>query len=106
MLKPAEVRAAQDGLSGLASWYDLPGRQMANGRVFDPDAMNVAMLKVPLGTVVTVRLAEDPSRSIAVTVTDRGPYEPGRVVDLTPAAFTALVGNTRPGLAKVVVTLA
>lgn len=41
-------------VSGVASWYNLLGHQMANGKVFDPNAMNAAVLKVPLGTVVTV----------------------------------------------------
>jgi rare lipoprotein A len=92
-------------LRGLASYYNLVGRRMANGRIFDPRAMQAAMLRVPLGTAVTVRLAEDPSRFITVTITDRGPYGPGRIIDLTPAAFEALVGSTRPGLANVIVTI-
>jgi tRNA G46 methylase TrmB len=32
----------------------------------DADAMNAAMLRLPLGTVVTVRLVEDPSRSVTL----------------------------------------
>ena len=92
-------------VSGVASWYNLVGRQMANGRVFDANAMNAAMLKVPLGTVVTVHLADDPSRNVSVTITDRGPYKAGRVIDLTPAAFQALTGTLNAGLARVVVTL-
>jgi len=78
---------------------------MANGQLFDPSGMNAAMLKVPLGTMVTVQLADNPSRSIKVTITDRGPYGPGRVIDLTKAAFESLVGSTRSGLANVIVTV-
>ncbi len=48
-------------ITGLASWYNFVGRRMANGKLFDPKAMNAAMLHVPLGTVATVRLAEHPS---------------------------------------------
>jgi hypothetical protein len=90
-------------ISGIASWYNLVGHQMANGKMFDPNAMNAAMLGVPLGTTVTVKTQGDPSQSIKVTVTDRGPYAPGRVIDLTKGAFQALVGNTHVGLAPVTV---
>jgi rare lipoprotein A len=90
-------------ISGLASWYNLIGHRMANGQTFNPDATNAAMLRIPLGTVVTVRLVEDPSRSVIVTITDRGPYAAGRVIDLTRTAFKALTGSTNAGLVKVIV---
>lgn len=88
-------------ISGLASWCNLPGQQMANGKIFDPHAMAAAMRAVPLGTKVVVQSAEHPSRTIAVVVTDRGPYVPGRVIDLTPAAFAALFGGLQTGLGRV-----
>jgi len=78
---------------------------MANRQPYDPNAMTAAMLGVAFGTVVTVTLAGDPSRSITVTVTDRGAYVAGRVIDLSPAAFTALVGSLAPGVVQVVVTV-
>jgi rare lipoprotein A len=96
---------SRPSISGLASWYNGDGHLMANGKPFDPNAMTAAMLKVPLGTAVTACLAEDRSRCIGVTVTDRGPYVAGRVIDLTRAAFEALVGSTARGLVKVTVTL-
>ena len=74
---------------------------MANGKMFDAKAMNAAMLDVPFGTIVTVELESDPSRTIQVIVTDRGPYAAGRVIDLTKAAFRALVGSTDVGLVRV-----
>jgi hypothetical protein len=92
-------------ISGGASYYDLPGHSMANGQPFDSNAMNAAMLGVPLGTVVTVALAGNPSHSITVRITDRGPYVTGRVIDLSPAAFVALVGSLDVGVARVVVTI-
>ncbi|HME20099.1 MAG TPA: septal ring lytic transglycosylase RlpA family protein [Acetobacteraceae bacterium] len=92
-------------LNGLASYYSLPGNRMANGQIFDPGAMNAAMLDVGFGTTVTVALADDPRRSISVVVTDRGPYVSGRIIDLTPAAFTALAGSLATGLVRVVVRI-
>ena len=56
---------------------------IANGHLFDANAMSPAMLQVRLGTVVMVRLVDDSFRSSKVTVTDRGPYGPERVIDLT-----------------------
>lgn len=78
---------------------------MANRQPYDPSAITAAMLGVAFGTVVTVTLADDPGRSITVTATDRGPYVTGRVIDLGPAAFTALVGSLAPGVVQVVVTV-
>lgn len=76
---------------------------MANGKQFDPNAMAAAMLHVPLGTKVTVTSLRDPSRSIEVTVTDRGPDASGRVIDLTPKPFQSLFGDLGSGLGRVVV---
>lgn len=90
-------------LKGQASYYNLPGNSMANGKPFDGNAMNAAMLHVPLGMKVTVTSLRDPSKSIEVTVTDRGPYVSGRIIDLTPKAFEALFGSTRAGTGPVIV---
>ena len=77
---------------------------MANGKPFDANAVNGAMLNVPLGTKVKV-LALDTSKSVEVTVTNRGPYVTGRIIDLTPKAFETLFGSTKPGTGKVVVAI-
>ena len=74
-------------IGGGASYYNLPGNKMANGALFDASAMNAAMLHIPLGTRVRVTSLTDPSRSIDVTVTDRGPYVSGRVIDLIPTVL-------------------
>jgi hypothetical protein len=97
--------APSQTLRGGASYYPPTGHPMANRQPYDPNAMTAAMRHVAFGTVVTVTLASDPSRSVTVTVTDRGPYVAGRVIDLTPAAFVALVGSTAPGVVNVVVTV-
>lgn len=90
-------------LKGQASYCNLPGNNMANGKPFDGNAMNAAMLHVPLGTRVAVTSLRDPSKSIEVTVTDRGPYVAGRIIDLTPKAFEALFASTRVGTGPVIV---
>ena len=90
--------------TGQASYYNLVGRRMANGHMFDGSAMTAAMLHVPKGTVVQLTNVLG-GKTISVTVTDRGPYEPGRIIDLTPTAFTALTGGTSKGVVQVEVTV-
>ena len=92
-------------LVGGASYYNLVGNRMANGKLFDGAAMNAAMLHVPLGKKVTVESLSLLGRTIEVTVTDRGPYAAGRIIDLTPAAFKALNGSTGAGVVQVKVTV-
>jgi rare lipoprotein A len=95
--------------SGEASWYGEAhrGRLMANGKKFDPDKLTAASWFYPLGAQIRV-MHQAPgrrSRSVLVTITDRGPardlVENGRVIDLTHAAFKRL-GNPDVGLLPVV----
>lgn len=77
--------------SGLASWYgeEHRGKLMANGKPFNPDRLTCASWHYPFGTRLRVRTA---SKSVVVTVTDRGPNRRfrERVVDLSAAAFRRL----------------
>jgi rare lipoprotein A len=86
---------------GLASWYGPPyaGRKGADGTVYDQNAMTAANLTLPLGSVVRVtNLANE--QSVIVRITDRGPFVPGRIIDLSLAAAKA-TGVYRAGIAKV-----
>ncbi len=69
---------------GKASYYSnkLEGRKMANGQKYDPDKLTAAHKTLPLGTRVKVTNLET-RESVKVTITDRGPFTPGRVVDLS-----------------------
>ena len=97
-------------VSGMASWYgeDHRGRLMANGRRFNPDKLTAASWFYPLGTKVRVTLnsANQNTRSVLVTITDRGPAKDlvrdGRIIDLTHAAFKRL-GHPAIGLVAVIV---
>jgi len=121
------LKRAPKTFSGEATYYTLPGRKTASGSEFDANKMAAAMTgeKVKLGQIVTVtytyrdKQGKPMSRSIDVIVNDRGPFArdsngkathplqpaPGRVIDLTPAAFTKLVGTTKPGHVPVTVTV-
>ena len=72
-----------------ASWYGLPyhGRKTASGVPFDRYAMTCAHPRLPFFTKLEVSYG---GRSVVVTVTDRGPFIPGRDLDLSEAAARAL----------------
>ena len=59
--------------------------------------MTAARKTLPFGSQVRVTNHAN-GRSVVVTITDRGPYSRGRVIDLTPAGGRVL---GFPGLARV-----
>jgi rare lipoprotein A len=74
--------------SGVASFYgNESGSQTASGQRFNENAMTCAHRSLPFGTKLRVTHG---SRSIVVTVNDRGPFVRGRVLDLSTAAARAL----------------
>src|SRR5882672_620834 len=87
--------ASCPAISGKASWYgeENRGRLMANGKRFNPDKLTAASWFYPLGTKVRVTLdgPVQTTRSVLVTITDRGParelVRSGRIIDLGHAAF-------------------
>ena len=65
------------------------GQKQANGTPLDPNAMTAAHKTLPLGTKIGVH-ATQTGKSCIVEITDRGPYEPGRILDGTVAVARAL----------------
>jgi peptidoglycan lytic transglycosylase len=100
---PPEERRAPGAHAevGIASYYaeSFDGRRTASGTRYDPRALTCAHPSAPFGTRLRVTDL-DSGRSVVVTVTDRGPFAPGRVVDLSHAAARALRMLDR-GLARV-----
>jgi len=88
---------------GLASWYGERhhGRRTASGEPFDMHSLTAAHKTLPFGTRVRV---EHPAtgRSVVVRINDRGPFTPGRVIDLSRAAADR-IGLIRAGVAPVVI---
>jgi rare lipoprotein A len=77
-----EARAQEKPFQvGIASVYWEGGRD-ARGLRFDKDRPTVAHKSLPFGTIVQVRVLGTKRRCWA-TVTDRGPFVKGRIVDLT-----------------------
>ncbi|WP_426607383.1 endolytic peptidoglycan transglycosylase RlpA [Pantoea anthophila] len=72
---------------GLATWYgeEAQGNRTAIGETYDPDALTAAHPTLPLPSYVRVTNIAN-GRQIVVRVNDRGPYTPGRIIDLSRAA--------------------
>ncbi|KAB8313393.1 endolytic peptidoglycan transglycosylase RlpA [Erwinia endophytica] len=84
--------------TGLATWYgnEAKGNQTAIGEPFDPDALTAAHPTLPIPSYVRVTNLAN-GRQLVVRVNDRGPYTPGRIIDLSKAAGDRLniSNNTR-----------
>jgi Lytic transglycolase len=84
--------------TGIASFY-WQDQMTASGERFDKRSMTAAHKTLPMHTRVRVTRL-DTGRSIVVRINDRGPYKPGRIIDLSDAAAEAL-GMRMMGLAQV-----
>ncbi|SMQ64642.1 rare lipoprotein A [Devosia lucknowensis] len=87
--------------TGKGSWYgsDFHGRYTANGEIFSANAITGAHPTLPLPSYVRVTNQEN-GRSLIVRVNDRGPYLPGRVMDLSYRA-AAMLGYVTKGSASI-----
>jgi rare lipoprotein A len=83
---------------GVASFY-TEGTQTASGERFDTNELTAAHPTLPFGTRLRVTNVAT-GRSVTVRVNDRGPFVPGRVVDVSYAAAETL-GMVEGGVAKV-----
>ena len=61
----------------------------ANGELFDMHAMTAAHKTLPFGTKVRLTNPTN-SRSVVVRINDRGPFIPGRLIDVSRAAARKL----------------
>lgn len=92
--------------TGLASFYDrgFHGGRTANGEVFDTSRLNAAHPTMPMPSYARVTNLEN-GRTILVRVNNRGPYAPGRIIDLSRRS-AEILGFSHRGLARVRVTYA
>ena len=77
--------------TGRASWYGkkFHGRRTANGETYDMFKMTAAHKTLPIPSYARVTNQAN-GRSVVVRVNDRGPFHPGRIVDLSYAAAARL----------------
>lgn len=76
---------------GGASWYGkkFHGHTTSNGEVYNMYSMTAAHKSLPLPTYVRVTNLHN-GRQVIVRVNDRGPFHPGRIIDLSYAAAAKL----------------
>lgn len=96
LFRPHQTTAKS--FDGVASYY-WEGTRVATGARYNPEALTAAHRDLPLGTRLRV---SDPKtgRSVVVIINDRGPYIPGRVLDLSVGAARAL-GLQERGIGRV-----
>ncbi len=89
----------------VASYYAdyFHGRTTANGESFDQYAMTCAHKSLPFNTRLLVRNPKN-GKTVEVRVNDRGPYPPGRDIDLSYGAARK-IGLILPGVAPVEVAI-
>ena len=76
---------AQSVQNGKASWYSIKtnyGRQTASGKQLSNSAATAAHKTLPLGSTVRVTNMDN-GKAEVVTITDRGPYIAGRIIDVS-----------------------
>lgn len=86
---------------GSASWYGsaFNGRMTANGEIYDMMRLTAAHPTMPLPSYARVTNLENGS-SVIVRVNDRGPFEYGRIIDLSKRA-AQLLDYQHTGVANV-----
>jgi rare lipoprotein A len=93
-----EPAAGTKTSQGIASFYS-EGTRTASGEKFDANELTAAHPTLPFGTKLRVTNVTN-GQSVTVRVNDRGPYVPGRVVDVSYSAARTL-GMVGGGVAKV-----
>jgi rare lipoprotein A len=101
---PAAAKPAGKDQKGVASFYDAKdaGKTTASGKPLAVNRMTAASPTLPLGSKAKV-VNTKTGRSAQVTITDRGPYAKGRVLDVTPKVAERLGIEKKKGVAPVVV---
>lgn len=86
---------------GEATWYTAPykGKKSANGQVFDDAALTAAHRTLPMGSLIVVTNLTTHQAS-AMRISDRGPFVPNKILDLTIAGAKS-IGIYRAGTARV-----
>ena len=84
---------------GSATWYTAhAGRKAANGQVFSDEALTAAHRTLPMGSLIVVTNLRTRQTS-AMRISDRGPFVPSAIIDLTKASAQSI--GIWPGSGKV-----
>lgn len=87
--------------TGKASYYasSFDGKRTASGETFHQRSLTAAHRTLPFGTRVTVINIAN-GKSVKVRINDRGPFVPGRIIDLSHKAASK-IGMVNTGVANV-----
>ncbi len=77
------------GKPGVAAICTQTGGMTSSGERFYPDKLTAAHRTLPFGTLVRVTNMHN-GRSVVVRINDRGPFNKGRIIDVSPAAARLL----------------
>ena len=83
-----KTQTSKHELKGKATFYGSQyksTRKTANGECFNKNTYTAAHKTLPFGTMVRVTNIKN-GKSVTVRITDRGPFGPGRIIDVTPVA--------------------
>jgi rare lipoprotein A len=85
----------------MASWYgpNYHAHRAANGQIYDQNGISAAHRTLPMGSLIRVTNLQT-GQSAIMRITDRGPFVPDRILDLSIGAARE-VGVWRPGTAMV-----
>jgi rare lipoprotein A len=76
---------------GMASYYarSFHGEETASGETFNQNELVAAHKTLPFGTRVKVTNLDN-GKQVTVRIVDRGPFEQGRIIDLSRVAAARL----------------
>lgn len=96
-----DAGAGAEGEVGYASFYGhrFHGRRTASGHPYDASGATAAHRRLPLGTLVSITNLVN-GRTALATITDRGPFVRGRIIDVS-RAIAARLGFIQSGRTKV-----
>ena len=95
-------RTTGEAIEGIASWYGdkFHGRKTAYGDIYDKNKLTAAYPSRNMrGRTLRVTYLKT-GRSVDVFINDYGPHVPGRIIDLSKAAASA-IGLMSDGVGKV-----
>ena len=98
--KEVALKNRQEG--GKATYYKSD-RKTASGKVYDKNKLTAAHKTLPFGTVVRVTNKKN-GKTVDVEITDRGPFRPGRIIDLSVAAAKEL-DMMKAGVVPVIISV-
>ena len=99
-LSPVSSLAVTNKIGGVSYYSDfLHGKPMASGKMYDKNKLTAAHKKLAFGTKVRVTDLQN-NKSVVVTITDRGPFIKGRIIDLSLAAAKK-IDLVKKGVSKI-----